>query len=496
MAARPEPKGVRHLRLVSPPGGHKHLTGGRYGTKVFSPLPIDPGCSTLKPVRVAWRPHACGYLGDGRHACRCTVIRRYRSKVPGPLLDRIDLHIEVPPVPGPDLLATVDGQRSAEVRARVDVARQRQLEPFRERGGVELMRQHTPTTLRRILIGVLFPVLCAGCPGERQEGRAPQERELVVVSFGGAYQEAQREAFFGPFAREYDVTIREQSWSGSGELARLKDMVESGNVVWDVVTVEAYQVLSGAEQGLYEMVDYSKLPKDELLPEAIHDYGVATSFFSTVLAYKADAYTSGMHPVGWAEFWDVAKYPGPRALRRDPVGNLEFALLAAGVPKDNLYPLDVDKAFRSLDRIRDHVAVWWDTGEQPAELLGSGEVVLASAWNGRIYNAAVAGKPVALDWEGGIVNSDWWVIPRGAKNKDIAQEFIAFASSAEAQAQLPRYIPYGPVNTKAIERIPPEILADLPTAPVNLAKQVVIDIQWWHKNQPAVLERWNGWLLE
>jgi putative spermidine/putrescine transport system substrate-binding protein len=331
-----------------------------------------------------------------------------------------------------------------------------------------------------------------GGAGER-EGASQAQPQLVVVSYGGAYQEAQRKAFFQPFAHQHNVTVREESWNG--DFAALRAMVESGNVTWDVVAVADYMVLRGAQEGLLEKIDYSGVPRDELIAEASHEYGVATAFWSTVLAYNTEHYsgTDG-HPVGWSQFWNTRRFPGPRTLRNDPVANLEIALLAAGVPKDQLYPLDVDRAFTSLDRIKEEVTVWWEAGEQPARLLVSGEVSLGSAWSGRIHSAAAAGEPVALDWEGGIVSSDWWVIPRGAKNSDLAQDFIAFASSADPQAAFPTFIPYGPVNRLAIQRLAPDVLEDLPTAPQNLAKQVMIDARWWNENQARVLDRWSAWL--
>jgi putative spermidine/putrescine transport system substrate-binding protein len=316
-----------------------------------------------------------------------------------------------------------------------------------------------------------------------------------VVSYGGTYQDAQRKAYFEAFAKKYNVNVREETWGG--DFGKLKAMVESGNVTWDVVDVEAYMVLRGAQQNLYEKIDYTKVPKDELLPEAVNDYGVVAVFWSTVLGFNSQHFTGDKpHPVGWADFWNIQKFPEPRALRKDPVGNLEFALLADGVPKASLYPLDVDRAFASLDKIKSHVKVWWTAGEQPVQLLSTSEVLMSSGWNGRIYSGAKEGKPIALDWDGGLVSSDWWVIPRGSKNKDVAQDFLAFASSAEAQSELPKYIAYGPPNKNAIARIPPDIVKDLPTAPQNLAKQVIINNEWWEKNQAAVLDRWNKWLLK
>lgn len=360
-----------------------------------------------------------------------------------------------------------------------------------------------------LVINLIFLVIGSSCRREDPDAVPPAQMktddqavpdpdepqaELVIVSYGGAYQEAQRKAFFEPFAKKYNVKVREETWAGG--MARIKAMVESGNVIWDVVDVEAYMVLLGADQKLFELVDYTQVPQEELLPEAIHRYGVATCFWSTVLAHNTQHFAGGKaHPVGWVQFWDVERFPGPRALRRDPVANLEFALLATGIHKDKLYPLDVDKAFASLDKIKDHVTVWWKAGEQPAQLLGAGEVFLASAWNGRIYNAAKDGKPVAVEWDGGIISSDWWVIPRGAKHKELAQRFLAFASSADPQAEYPKYIPYGPVNTRAIAQVPKHILKDLPTAPENLRKQIMINNQWWHEHKETVLERWNKWLL-
>lgn len=256
-------------------------------------------------------------------------------------------------------------------------------------------------------------------------------------------------------------------------------------------------VLRGAQDGLLEKIDYSSVPRDELIPGATHDYGVASAFFSTVLAYSTEHYPDAeAHPVGWSQFWDTRTFPGPRTLRKNPLATLEIALLAAGAPRDELYPLDLDRAFASLDAIRDDVAVWWEAGAQPAELLASGEVRLASAWNGRIHSAASARQPVALDWEDGVISADWWVIPRGATNSDIAQDFIAFASSADPQAALPTFIPYGPVNQTAIQRLAPDVLEDLPTAPENLAKQVMIDAEWWNDNLTRVLDAWNTWLLD
>jgi putative spermidine/putrescine transport system substrate-binding protein len=319
---------------------------------------------------------------------------------------------------------------------------------------------------------------------------------VVVCSYGGAFQDAQRKAYFEPFERETGIKMVEASYSG--EYGKIKAMVQTKNVFWDVVDAETSVLLRGAEEGMLEEIDYTVVDKTELIPEAIHSHGVATDFFSTVLAYNKKVYPNAASaPQSWSDFWDVVKFPGPRALRRDPRSTLEIALMADGVPMDKLYPLDVDRAFKSLDRIKDHVKVWWSAGHQPAQLLSDGEVVMASAWNGRIWAAAkFDNQPLAVVWYQGLADPEWWIIPKGAKNRDAAMRFIAFASRAENQANFIRYIAYGPTNTKAFGSISPEEAKDLPTYPPNFAKQVVIDGLWWAANEDKVLERWNSWLMK
>lgn len=293
-----------------------------------------------------------------------------------------------------------------------------------------------------------------------------------------------------PFEKKFRVTVRQETWSG--DFNQLKAMVENGEVAWDVVDVESFMVPLGAAQNLFEELDDALVPKAELLDEAWHPNGVAICFWSTVLAYSTSSH-DGRHPSGWRDFWDAKTFPGPRALRNEPAANLEIALLADGVAPADLYPLDVARALKSLDRIRNEIAVWWKTGEEPIDLIAGGQVQMTSAWNGRVHAAIDEGKPIDFDWEQAILNSDWWVIPRGAENRKSAQEFVAFASSVPAQSELPRYIPYGPVNTRALENIPEQLRRSLPSSPENMRRQIHIDHDWWNENHERVTREWDAW---
>ena len=322
---------------------------------------------------------------------------------------------------------------------------------------------------------------------------AQAQKPLVVTSWGGAYQEAQRKAHLDAFTKATGIKIVEASPTDYG---KLEAMIKSGNVEWDAVDVDLDYVIRAGKKGLLEKLDYAKLglKKEDFLPGTQFDYGTGNIFYSTIMAWNAKKIPPGLTPTGWADFWDVKKFQGPRALWKYPLATLEAALIADGAPIDKLYPLDVDRAFRSLDKIKPHVTVWWETGAKPAQLLTDGEVVMASAWNGRIQTVMKQGVPVAFTWNGGALAGDAWAIPKGVKNLEAALKFIAFTQSAKQQAELTKYIEYGPTHKGAFQFIDPK--ADLPTTPSNRVVQVIVDVNWWVENFDKVNERFLAWVAK
>jgi putative spermidine/putrescine transport system substrate-binding protein len=206
----------------------------------------------------------------------------------------------------------------------------------------------------------------------------------------------------------------------------------------------------------------------------------------------------GAVPKGWADFWDTKKFPGERAMVGTSAGGwpeLEFALMAAGVPADKLYPLDIDKGFASYDKIKKDVIKWWDTGAIPIQLLTDREVVMTTVWNGRMAALQAAGVPAAISWSQGLLKRDAWGIPKGAKNKANAMKFAAYSTMAIPQARIAYAIPYGSVNNKSNEYIPPERLSVLPSAPDIKSQLVNYNYDWWIDNRDTVVNRFNKWLL-
>jgi putative spermidine/putrescine transport system substrate-binding protein len=276
-------------------------------------------------------------------------------------------------------------------------------------------------------------------------------------------------------------------------------MVQSGSTEWDLVTTaESSLIHRGIKEGLLEKIDYSAIDKSRFYPDTLTDYSVGFDYFATVIAYNKKAFADGApHPQSWAEFWDTKKFPGPRSLRKDPRTTLEFALLADGVPIDHLYPLDVERALRSLKKISPSITVWWTTGQQPAQLLSSGEVSLTSAFNGRIWVAAVHdGAPVDVEWNQGALDTDSWVIPKGTKHYQEAMELIKYTCRPNVQIELTKYINYAPTMPEAYQSLDPKARAVLATSPENRPKQFIYNALWWADNEATVIERWNKWLLE
>lgn len=315
--------------------------------------------------------------------------------------------------------------------------------------------------------------------------------DLVVASLGGSYQEAQSEAFMQPFAAQSGVNVTETAAEG---VAKLKAMVDSGNVEWDVVDLGPQELELATQEGLLEPIDWDVIPQDQFIEDSTTDYGVGTIYSTGVLAWNTDAIEEG--PEDFADFWDLERFPGKRALAAyGPDFNLEYALLADGVSIDELYPLDVDRAFQKLDEIKDDT-IFYDTNEQAMQLLTSGEAVMGSAPNGRVFNAINDGQPIDYTWNQGGLFLDYWAVPKGAPNKDNAMAFIAFASEAESQAEMARLIPYGGTNVNATEGLDEETLANLPTSPEVFDLQYIPDASWWAENIESVTERWQAWLLE
>lgn len=323
------------------------------------------------------------------------------------------------------------------------------------------------------------------------------EDSLSIMSFGGAYQEAQRKAMFEPYTAKTGIKVNEQEYGG--EIAKIKAMIQSGNTTIDVVDVDAPTLMQGCDEGIYETIDWKAIgDQGEWIPGTASDCGVGTIVYATAVAFDGDKLAAG--PASIKDLFDTAKFPGKRGMWKNPATNLEFALMADGVPAGDVYKTlatqeGVDRAFAKLDTIKKDI-VWWEAGAQAPQLLASGEVIMTTAWNGRITNANKEGKNFKIMWDSEILDSNFWAIPKGVKNIQASMDFIKFAVEPQILAGLTKYISYGPVRTTAAQYVAPEDAAMLPTSPENMKIALTLDNAFWADHGDEIRKRFTTWISQ
>lgn len=335
--------------------------------------------------------------------------------------------------------------------------------------------------------------------------------DITVMSWGGAYGEAQTEAFVKPFiAATGKATVMVDS---DNPAPALKAMVEAGNVTVDVASVEYADGIRLCDEGVLEPIDAATLPAgadgtpaaDDFIPGAVTECAVSTDIWSNVFAYDTTKFPEG--PTKVADFFDLEKFPGKRGLKKGAKAVLELALMGDGVPAAEVYtvlgtPEGVDRAFAKLDTIKDSV-VWWEAGSQAPQLLADGEVVMTTAYNGRIFAAAMnESKPFQIVWDGQIYENEMFVVPKGAPNMADAMEFIAFATSTEGLRASAQQISYGPARKSSMKE---EIIfkdgktvmaPHLPTAPENMGNALETSSDFWVDHDAELNERFQAWLSQ
>ncbi len=354
----------------------------------------------------------------------------------------------------------------------------------------------------------LLPLAVAGATaiGLASAQSALAADALTIVSWGGAYTKSQVEAYHKPFMAKTGIKINSEDYNGG--LAEVKAQVEAGNVTWDAVDVELSDAIRGCDEGILEPIDKSILPPapdgtpatQDFIEGTLSECGIGLIVWSTVFAYDAGKFP-GAKPSTIADLFDVKKFPGKRGLRKNAKVNLEWALMADGVAKGDVYKMlgtkaGLDRAFAKLDSIKDHV-VWWEAGAQPPQMLADGEVSIASAYNGRLFNAIYKEKkPFNIVWDGQVWDIDLWVVPKGTKNLKNVLEFIKFSSDTQRLADQTLYISYGPVRKSSFPLVKADIQPHMPTAPNNFKNALQNDFEWWADHADEINERFNAWLAK
>jgi len=322
---------------------------------------------------------------------------------------------------------------------------------------------------------------------------------VTIASWGGSYQDAQSKALFQPASAATGIEVKEETYGGMSDV-RLQ--VNTGAVTLDIVASGSGSAARAGAEGLLEELDYNVIDVSNFYPTLYSKYCVGGDVFSTVYAWNTKTYGEN-GPQSWADFWDVKKFPGSRAYRGKVAGALEPALMADGVAPEDVYKVlsseeGIDRAINKIRELKPHIAVFWSSGAQHAQLMKDGEVDMTTGWNGRFDNAKEDGANVAYSFNQALLDYDCFAIPKGAPDKDAAMKFLAEISKPEYQANLPLYITYGPTNKAAykIGKIDDATARALPSYPDNAAKQLPISLDWYSKWETIAAEKYQNMLTE
>lgn len=324
--------------------------------------------------------------------------------------------------------------------------------------------------------------------------RGQSAGKVYARTTGGSAEEGNRKSWYEPFKQETGIEIVPVIF----DTAKAKAMVKSGNVSVDIIVDVAPQMYVLAREGILEKLDKSKFSRTDLNDmERVEDHWLARTIYATVLGYNKEVF-SGNHPKSWQDFWNAQQYPGARILQDASAEypNLEFALLADGVPMDKLYPLDVDRAFKSLREVRKNILKWWDSGAVAAQMLSDKTAAMGSIWESRINPLIVKGAPLAIEWNQAMRNPNGIGILKGAPNLELAYKAIDFGMSPKIQAAMAREVKAAPANRKAYQYLDEAVASTLSTYPAHAKLGFLNNTDWWAQNIERVKERWREFRLE
>jgi mannopine transport system substrate-binding protein len=325
------------------------------------------------------------------------------------------------------------------------------------------------------------------------------QQQVTIASTGGAYDRALKDAWFDPFTKATGIEVRIVSATNAEMRAKAAAMVKSENVSWDLYLEGEIQAASpGHREVTEDLTEFCAAykSKDGLVSNSCEAGGVLLQSTATLLAFRSDEQSTDA-PESWADMWDKDRFPGGRAFPNfdDPWRVLAAALLADGVTKDELFPLDVDRAFRKLDEVRDDVTLWWKTGDQSVQGFRNGDYDLGQIWLTRARSMKDEGLPISWSYKASFLVGDRIALIKGAPNRDNALKLIAYwLDHPSVQAQACNTLSCTPPSTEAIALMSDEARQSMPTESDISEHVIVPDAEWINANAAQLLQRWNGWV--
>jgi putative spermidine/putrescine transport system substrate-binding protein len=337
--------------------------------------------------------------------------------------------------------------------------------------------------------------------------------DITFVSWGGSYTVSQQKAYGETWETKAGKKVRWIDYNGG--LGEIRAQVRSGNVLWDVVDVFPAEARLGCDEGLFEKLPLDRFtpapdgtPMDQDLVVPLPNECVAPNIFWSWLVFFDETKFQDAKPETIQDFFDVGKFPGKRGISAFAQANIEMALVADGVDPKDVYrvmdtPEGIDRAFAKLDLIGGD-AVFWTSGAEPVNFVKSGEVLMSTAYNGRVSDAILGrGEPFAIIWDGQVLDEEWFVIVKGTKNFDEALAFLVHATEPEQLAAQAKWITYGPLRRSALAIIESNepwynsgaaIMPHMPNRDEVMSRTVVSDSDWWAKHGAKISARYKAWM--
>lgn len=338
---------------------------------------------------------------------------------------------------------------------------------------------------RRKILKRMAAIGAAVCAAPYYSLTAHAANPISLVGWGGRSEEFAREHWIKPFTAETGIPV---IYVSGPDLAKVKAQVATNNVEWDVINTSGSQAYSGAKQGLWETIDTKIVSPDKFTTKP-PPFATPLSLFSGGFAYNPNR-TKPLKE--FAQLWDIKNFPGRRAFKTRPDMTLEIALLADGVPANKLYPLDVERAFQGLDRIKRHVNKWWDATTESITLLQRNETDYSFTLSGRAKAAAEAGVPVDFCFDQCLCQKEYLTVLKGTKNKESAMRFVDFITRPENAGPLANFfgvIPTVMGGEKSINAKTRRWLPDLKNP-----KIAIVNDEYWADNYAEMDKRYKEWL--
>ena len=301
--------------------------------------------------------------------------------------------------------------------------------------------------------------------------------EIVMWNWGGQAEQCHGEAIGAPFKAETGMDLK---FDTSGPLqGKIKEMVDSGKVTADVCDADLFDAVALGASGHLEAIDYGVVSKDRTIDRYALEYGTSIILYGYAFVYDTKAFGDNP-PTGWADFFDTKKFPGKRSLYKWANGSLEVALIADGVAKDALYPLDMDRSLAKIKSIKDD-SIYWGSASEAHSMVVNGEVAMCMVWQNR-------GRGIEKDTDGryklvmneAIAMPGAYIVPKGnPAGREAVMKFIATAQSVPAQLTLLSCLGMTPSNPEAFAQIPADLQPYAITSAQNIDKIVYNDPVWW-----------------